>query len=868
VDRFLGHLFKKRGYIAVAVFTMVFIATSTIMALPRHNNAYADGALLILTPPSAAYASGGKIKVQGSGYASNESVQIYWNHTGPGTGILETTTTANATGVFSASFVMPLASTGSYPIVGIGQQSGLVAMSTFQLLPRLLLPTTAGGSVSNLKVHGNSYGAGEQVSIYWNYTGPGTGKLLTNVAADSTGSFSTAISVPVSAIYGSNPVAGIGQTSNTMASAYYILYAPTLALAPLSGSAGTQLTISAYGFNAFEKVKIYWNNGSSPVLALPASTYGYVALTTFTVPMGTPPGSYPMTAIGSLSHLTITNTFNVVAPGSTLSVTSGPVGVAVNLAGQGYAPGENVNVLWNYTGPGTGTNVASVFVGLSGTISAAFTVPVVSTGSYTVAAVGKSSSSVIQNSFNVSNGLASSPKTTPPGTNVTVSGTGFQANEPVNLYWKSLTSPVLGAATADANGNISAVVQTPTTASSGTNSLIAVGQTSGTSYTIPVTIDTDWTHLGFNMVNHRQNYYENALNTANVGQLKLKWKANLTPQANSLFQGFPSPVYANNFVYIASDYGVLQAYNATTGTLVWQYNMGMGFANLSSPLVDPVTNLVYFGTVGEDYAGIPAPFYALNATTGQVVWSVILTGGSYAFPNLAFNTLYLGTSGNENAPSNLYAIDEMTGHIQWQYHTAGGVWGSVGIDVNTNMVFTGIGNPTPAVAALNATTGAQIWFEPIPAYSGDDDVGSAITVDNGIVYANCKQGSVFALNESSGAVIWSTPIGMHSNADVSSQVVANGTLYAASLSGFLYAMNETTGVVLWKKFLSGGLFSSPALANGVLYIAGKSFFAIDPTSGHVLWSYNLGVIAYSSPVVVNGWFYCASNDGNLYAFSL
>lgn len=763
---------------------------------------------------------------------------------------------------------MPLAPTATYQIAGIGQQSGLIAISAFQLLPRLSLPSTAGGSVSNLKIHGNAYGAGEQVSLYWNYTTPGTGTLLTSATADGTGAFSTSVAVPGGTIYGSTPVVGIGQTSNSIASAHYILYAPTLALAPVSGSAGTPLTLSAYGFNGFEKVKVYWNNGASPVLTLTASTYGYVALTTYTVPVGTPPGSYVVKAVGALSHLTITNIYQVVAPASALNITSGPVGVTVKVSGQGYALGENVNILWNYTGPGTGASVASVNAGLSGTISATFVVPVASLGTYEVAVVGASSGSVTQNTFTAINGLASSPATTPPGTSVTISGSGFQVGEPINLYWNSSSGAMLGSVSADANGNISAAASTPTAASSGANSVIAVGQTSGITFTTAVTIDTTWTHLGFDLANHRQNSYENTLNTTNVSHLQLKWKANLTPQANALFQGFPSPVYANGLVYIASDYGVMRAYNAITGAQVWQYDMGMGFANLSSPLVDPVANLVYFGTVGADYAGIPAPFYALNATTGQIVWSVILTGGSYAFPNLAFNTLYVGTSGNENSPSNLYNIDEVTGHIQWQYHFAGGVWGSAGIDTSANMVFTGVANPTPAVAALNATTGALIWFEPIPAFNNDDDVGSSITIDNGIVYANCKQGSVFALNENTGAVVWSMPIGMQNNADVSSLVVANGTLYAASLSGHFYAMNATSGAVLWNFFLSNGLFSSPALANGVLYIAGRSFYAIDPTNGHVLWSYKLGVVAYSSPVVVNGWLYSASNDGNLYAFSL
>ena len=67
-----------------------------------------------------------------------------------------------------------------------------------------------------------------------------------------------------------------------------------------------------------------------------------------------------------------------------------------------------------------------------------------------------------------------------------------------------------------------------------------------------------------------------------------------------------------------------------------------------------------------------------------------------------------------------------------------------------------------------------------------------------------------------------------------------------------------------------GVDSSPAIANGVVYIAtlGGLIMALNATTGQTLWSYQTNGQAFNSPVVVNGWLYCGSNSGYLYAFSL
>jgi len=317
--------------------------------------------------------------------------------------------------------------------------------------------------------------------------------------------------------------------------------------------------------------------------------------------------------------------------------------------------------------------------------------------------------------------------------------------------------------------------------------------------------------------------------------------------------------------------GTLNAYDALAGTLKWQFDPQTAFVNLGSALVDPVNNLVFFGSMAHQNPGSPSPFYALDAQSGTLKWSVILPNNQYSFPTLAFQNIYIGTSLAHDNSGTVYALDEISGNVNWHYTTVGGVWTAIGADTGTNTVFVSSGDPGFYVFAFNATTGVVRWQIQVPDSNEDLDPGSGLPVANGLVYTSSKNGNVYALHESDGTIAWSTRIAKISVDDVSTPAVANnGILYVGSRDGFLYALNATTGAVIWKATKKGPIDSSPAIANGVIYFASlnNNFYALNASTGALLWSFTTGAKSYASPIVVNGWLYCGSDDGKLYAFSL
>src|SRR5437588_6015687 len=300
------YFFKKVGAIALTMVALAIVTASVIIVLPHAQPIYAAGnPTLTLNPTSGAYTDRDDqqpISVHGTNYGVNESVNIYWNYTGPGSGILETTTTTNAKGTFGASFLYQLAATGTYTSAGVGQTSGIVVTAPFTLYPQLSIRPQAGGPGTTVAFNGNAFAAGETINIYWKYTGPGTGTLLATATGNSTGSFTVNGIIP-NYSPGSYTITAIGQTSNTLAKYKFTIYKPTLALAPLKGSASTTLTLSAFGFTGGENVAIYWNNGSTPLASGTTSDFGYLAPTTITVPAGTTPGAYQVKMVRQSSKL-------------------------------------------------------------------------------------------------------------------------------------------------------------------------------------------------------------------------------------------------------------------------------------------------------------------------------------------------------------------------------------------------------------------------------------------------------------------------------------------------------------------------------------------------------------------------------------
>jgi outer membrane protein assembly factor BamB len=105
----------------------------------------------------------------------------------------------------------------------------------------------------------------------------------------------------------------------------------------------------------------------------------------------------------------------------------------------------------------------------------------------------------------------------------------------------------------------------------------------------------------------------------------------------------------------------------------------------------------------------------------------------------------------------------------------------------------------------------------------------------------------------------------------SSPAVADGVVYVSSGDQMVYALNATTGDLIWKYLTGYEIYSSPAVAIGVVYVSSGDglVYALNANTGDLIWKWNTGsrVDSYSSPAVVNGVVYVGSLNKIVYALN-
>jgi eukaryotic-like serine/threonine-protein kinase len=431
----------------------------------------------------------------------------------------------------------------------------------------------------------------------------------------------------------------------------------------------------------------------------------------------------------------------------------------------------------------------------------------------------------------------------PPTIRILVSGTAFDPNVQVKIYFDSTDE---GQTTTDGNGDFGKAIHVPRSALPGNHAVKAV-DADNESAQHPFLVRTNWGQY-HRLDMSRFNQYENVLNEKNVGKLQLQW------QFQTGGDLYSSAAVSNGVVYVGSEDYNLYALDAATGAELWSFNAGNGFC--CAPAVS--NGVVY---AGPEDGGM---LFALNANTGAKVWSYQANGAVRSSPAIVGGVLYVGTDGGGVSDENyFYAFNAATGAVLWTFRPANGDWGNA-VD-SSPAVVDGVvyfGSNDYNVYAVDAKAGTKLW-----SFATGYLVYSSPSVVNGVVYIGSSDSNVYALNAKNGKKLWK----FHVGSDVTnSPAVANGVVYIGD--GNIYALNARTGKLLWRRmgFWSSGT-SSPAVANGIVYLASGEgvLYALRASDGDVLWSYTLSKNYYisSSPTVVNGMLFILSGE-SVYAFGL
>ncbi|TMD38781.1 MAG: hypothetical protein E6I88_13880, partial [Chloroflexi bacterium] len=288
---------------------------------------------------------------------------------------------------------------------------------------------------------------------------------------------------------------------------------------------------------------------------------------------------------------------------------------------------------------------------------------------------------------------------------------------------------------------------------------------------------------------------------------------------------FSALAYENGVLFTINGSGVVRSFNASTGLPGWSLDLtrvpGHDIYEFTSPLT-ALNGLVY--TAG---SGVGGAIFAINETSGQVVWSQPVQEGQDSDPAVSSSGVYV------SYPGEVYDFNPSTGAVIWHYSAGYGGGGTTPVLYNGRLYVRGEGGYGDTI--FDAKTGTQLG-------SFNGDVPPAFDGSRGFFET---QGTLEARDlANNDALLWSFA---GDGALDSAPVAVNGYVYVGSNEpatnvGLLYALEESSGRVVWSDQVGAGVLkpnerdaSTPmtgmGIANGLLVVPASSRVVTYTSSG-------------------------------------
>ena len=238
--------------------------------------------------------------------------------------------------------------------------------------------------------------------------------------------------------------------------------------------------------------------------------------------------------------------------------------------------------------------------------------------------------------------------------------------------------------------------------------------------------------------------------------------------------------YESGRVFAVNASGFLRAFDGATGAVIWSVQLPNQFSFSAPPSVRE-------GVIYLSGAGSGGTLYAVNASSGALIWTRSVVNGDKSSPAVTSDGVYVSYS----CP-NVYKFDPATGTQIWFSTTGCSGGGGKTPALYNNRLYvrdfsdtifdsatgTIIGNfnakNTPAFSgdkgfflngphsfgtfgvleARDVNTNNVLW-----TFSGDGFLQSAVLVVNNYVYVGSSQGKLYAVDAASGQQVWETIAG-------------------------------------------------------------------------------------------------------------
>jgi alcohol dehydrogenase (cytochrome c) len=301
----------------------------------------------------------------------------------------------------------------------------------------------------------------------------------------------------------------------------------------------------------------------------------------------------------------------------------------------------------------------------------------------------------------------------------------------------------------------------------------------------------------------------NQINKQNVHQIQLAWSWAISAAGRPE----PNPLVYNGVMYVPSPFGIVEALDAATGELLWQYRQNLGDAKprgiVTTRNIAIYDDKIYLTTMD-------ARVVALNAQTGKEVWNVRAARPELGFtytagPIIVAGNVVSSVNGCEQfkpEPCFIVAHDARTGQERWRtstiarpgepggdtwgdtplmFRAGGDAWTAGSYDPQTGLIYWATAQPKPwtraqrghdgdalytnSVLALDPATGRIVWYRQLlPGETHDmDETFENLLVDHGgrrSLFKMGKLGILWQIDRTNGSFVSAYDLGYQTILDV------------------------------------------------------------------------------------------------------
>lgn len=373
------------------------------------------------------------------------------------------------------------------------------------------------------------------------------------------------------------------------------------------------------------------------------------------------------------------------------------------------------------------------------------------------------------------------------------------------------------------------------------------------------------------------------------GALRIAWQQDAGKGSDDDSRLTAAPIVAAGHVYVLDAEAHVFAYDARSGTPLWDKDMAPKDAKSG------FFNRMTFGLVGKSNDIDPSKgfgggvcfddgklfvttgfgqIFALDAVSGKQLWMVDVGVPIVNAPVANGGRVFVSSQDNH-----FFAYAELNGRKLWDHQ---GIVESAGILESTSAAVAGEYVIAPyssgELYALRVVNGRAAWNDLLTrsgnttALSELDDIAGKPVVDRDMVFAISHSGTMVGINLNTGDRVWSRDIG-----GTQTPWVAGDFLYVITGDAQLLCLQRKDGRLKWIHQLprwqdeenkDGRIFwAGPVLVSNRLITVSSDGYAeaLSPYTGNLMGRVEIPSGAYIAPVVANQTLYLLTNDAQLVA---